>query len=47
MTDKEEKVLALYQMQLGREYCAWDDHYPGEKEIAFDLVKRHPFCDER
>lgn len=38
VTDKE-KVLALYQMQLGREYCAWDDHYPGEKEIAFDLSR--------
>lgn len=38
VTDKE-KVLALYQMQLGREYCAWDDHYPGMKEIEFDLAR--------
>ena len=33
------KILALFQMQLGREYCAWDDHYPGMKEIEFDLAR--------
>lgn len=35
----KEKILALFQMQLGREYCAWDDHYPGRKEIEFDLSR--------
>ena len=35
----KRKILALFQMQLGREYCAWDDHYPGMKEIEFDLAR--------
>ncbi|WP_253293600.1 GNAT family N-acetyltransferase [Kineothrix sp. MSJ-39] len=35
----KEKILALYQMQLGRECCAWDDQYPGMKEIEFDLSR--------
>lgn len=39
----KEKILALYQMQLGREFCAWDDHYPGKKEIDFDLAREALF----
>lgn len=34
--DKEE-ILRLYKTQLGREFCPWDETYPGEKEIEFDL----------
>ena len=41
--DDKEKIYALYRMQLGREYCAWDDHYPGKKEIDFDLARESLF----
>jgi len=36
--DKEE-ILKLYKMQLGREFCPWDEHYPEAKEIDFDLPR--------
>lgn len=36
--DKEE-ILRLYKTQLGREFCPWDEIYPGEKEIEFDLSR--------
>lgn len=36
--DKEE-ILRLYKTQLGREFCPWDETYPGEKEIEFDLSR--------
>lgn len=34
--DKQE-ILGLYKAQLGRQFCPWDEHYPGEKEIDMDL----------
>ena len=34
--DKQE-ILSLYKAQLGRPFCPWDEHYPGEKEIDMDL----------
>ncbi len=41
MATKEDgaEILALYKMQLGREFCAWDDHYPSAETIAFDLSR--------
>lgn len=36
--DKEE-ILHLYKSQIGREYCPWDEHYPGMNEIEFDLSR--------
>ena len=36
--DKAE-ILRLYKTQLGREFCLWDETYPGEKEIEFDLSR--------
>ena len=36
--DKDE-ILNLYKMQLGREFCPWDEHYPEAKEIDFDLSR--------
>ena len=36
--DKGE-ILRLYKTQLGREFCPWDETYPGEKEIEFDLSR--------
>lgn len=40
--DKEE-ILRLYKTQLGREFCPWDETYPGEKEIEFDLSRHALF----
>ena len=36
--DKNE-ILDLYRTQIGREFCAWDEHYPCEHEIDFDLSR--------
>ncbi len=36
--DKNE-ILSLYKAQLGREYCPWNEHYPSEEEIDFDLSR--------
>ena len=36
--DKAE-ILALYKIQLGREFCPWNEHYPSEEEIDFDLSR--------
>ena len=35
----QAQVLELYKRQLGREFCPWDEHYPGETEIEFDLSR--------
>ena len=31
------EILALYDMQKGREYCPWEDEYPSLETIDFDL----------
>ena len=36
--DKAE-ILALYKIQLGREFCPWNENYPTETEIEFDLSR--------
>ncbi len=36
--DKDE-ILALYRMQIGREFCPWDEHYPSEETIEDDLSR--------
>ena len=33
----------MYKIQLGREFCPWDDSYPGMKEIEFDLGRESLF----
>lgn len=38
INDKEE-ILNLYKEQIGREFCPWNEHYPSEEEIAFDLSR--------
>ena len=45
MADRRDKdeILTLYRMQLGREFCPWDENYPGEKEIDFDLSREALF----
>ena len=32
-------VLRLYREQIGREFCFWDEEYPGEETIAYDLAR--------
>lgn len=34
-----EQILALYEMQKGREFCAWDEDYPSNETIDFDLSR--------
>lgn len=36
--DREE-ILALYKSQLGLEYCPWNEDYPTDREISFDLSR--------
>ena len=36
--DRKE-ILALYKMQLGREFCPWDEDYPSDETISFDLSR--------
>lgn len=31
--EDRDEILALYRMQLGRDYCPWDEEYPSNKEI--------------
>ena len=41
--ENKEEILKLYKIQLGREFCPWDDSYPGMKEIEFDLGRESLF----
>ncbi len=36
--DKSE-ILSLYKAQLGREFCPWDEEYPSEETIDWDLSR--------
>lgn len=39
---KEEdrsEILSLYKAQLGREYCPWDEEYPSNEAIDWDLSR--------
>ena len=37
--EDREEILALYHMQVGREFCPWTEQYPGEDEITYDLSR--------
>ena len=37
--EDREKILALYQMQKGRDFCYWDEDYPSDETISFDLSR--------
>ena len=41
--DDREEVLNLYKTQLGREFCPWDDEYPSNGTIDFDLSRNSLF----
>ena len=32
-------ILALYHAQIGREFCPWNEEYPSDEEISFDLSR--------
>lgn len=37
--DDKEELLALYAALKGTEFCAWDEEYPGEESIDWDLSR--------
>lgn len=37
--EDREEILELYHMQIGREFCPWDEHYPSNDEITYDLSR--------
>ncbi len=37
--EDREEVLQLYKAQLGRAFCLWDEEYPGNGTIDFDLER--------
>lgn len=45
--DDREELLKLYKAQVGREYCAWTDGYPGDETISFDLGRDALFVMKR
>ena len=39
-TEKDrEEILALYRMQIGKEFCPWTEEYPSDDTITFDLKR--------
>lgn len=41
--EDRDEILSLYKMQLGREFCPWDDGYPSDLEITGDLSRNALF----
>ena len=37
--EDREEILSLYQAQKGRPYCLWDEDYPSDATISFDLAR--------
>lgn len=42
--EETAEVLKLYRTLAGTEYCMWDEDYPAEREIAFDMSREALFC---
>ncbi len=40
--DRNE-IMALYQMQLGKEFCFWDEDYPSNETIDYDRSRNALF----
>lgn len=34
-----EQIMKLYKEQLGREFCPWDEDYPSNETIDYDLSR--------
>ncbi len=43
----KEQIMALYEEQKGREYCFWDEDYPSEEFIDFDIERQALFVMKR
>ncbi|MBR5642036.1 MAG: GNAT family N-acetyltransferase [Firmicutes bacterium] len=37
--EDREELLALYEALKGTEFCAWDEEYPGDESIDWDLSR--------
>ena len=37
--EDRNEILALYKAQIGREYCPWDEGYPSNEAIDWDLSR--------
>ena len=35
--DEAEEILSLYRSALGDPFCTWNEYYPAESEIRYDL----------
>ncbi len=33
------EILSLYKSQIGREFCPWDEEYPSDESIDWDLSR--------
>lgn len=38
-SDKEQ-IMALYEEQKGNDYCYWDEDYPSEEFVDFDISRQ-------
>lgn len=47
-TEEDRKeILSLYKTQLGREFCKWDEDYPSNETIDYDLSRDALFVMKR
>ncbi len=37
--DDRQQIMELYEAQKGKEFCAWDEDYPSNETIDFDLAR--------
>lgn len=37
--ENREEILSLYRAQLGRKYCPWNEEYPSNEAINWDLSR--------
>ena len=37
--EDRDEILSLYRAQIGREYCPWDEEYPSNEAIDWDLSR--------
>ncbi len=41
MASEEDRseILSLYKLQIGRDFCPWNDYYPSNETIDFDFSR--------
>ena len=37
--EDRNEILALYKAQIGQDYCPWDEDYPSNEAINWDLSR--------